>query len=181
MAGSVCQSGEKLMIEILSRFSKKAGQLGGTIEEIEVHDSFKHYQKMVQITNFRDMRRWWKEFVCKFTLQFFTRQKKSESDIIQNALDYIEKNLCRSIQLSDVAKYVGVSEPYLSSYFKNTMNENFIPYVNRQKMKRAKQLLAEGKMVYQVSDLLGYENSTYFSKVFKKVEGITPEQYRKRL
>lgn len=172
---------KKLMIEILSRFSKKAGQLGGTIEEIEVHDSFKHYQKMAQITNFRDMRRWWKEFVCKFTLQFFTRQKKSESDIIQNALDYIEKNLCRSIQLSDVAKYVGVSEPYLSSYFKNTMNENFIPYVNRQKMKRAKQLLAEGKMVYQVSDLLGYENSTYFSKVFKKVEGITPEQYRKRL
>ena len=48
-------------------------------------------------------------------------------------------------------------------------------------MKRAKQLFAEGKMVYQVSDILGYENSTYFSKVFKKVEGITPEQYRKNL
>lgn len=61
------------------------------------------------------------------------------------------------------------------------MNENFIPYVNRQKIRRAKQLLAEGKMVYQVSDLLGYENSTYFSKVFKKVEGMTPEQYRKSL
>lgn len=53
------------------------------------------------------------------------------------------------------------------------MNENFIPYVNRQKIRRAKQLLAEGKMVYQVSDLLGYENSTYFSKVLKKVEGMT--------
>lgn len=172
---------KKLMIEILSRFSRKAGELGGTLEEIEVQDSFKHYQKMVQITNFRDMRRWWQEFVSKFTSQFFTRQKKSESDIIQNALEYIEKNLCRSIQLSDVARYAGVSEPYLSSYFKNTMNENFIPYVNRQKMKRAKQLLAEGKMVYQVSDLLGYENSTYFSKVFKKIEGVTPEQYRKRL
>lgn len=48
-------------------------------------------------------------------------------------------------------------------------------------MKKAKQLFAEGKMVYQVSDLLGYENSTYFSKVFKKVEGVTPEQYRRML
>lgn len=59
------------------------------------------------------------------------------------------------------------------------MNENFIPYVNKQKIKRAKQLLSEGKMVYQVSDMLGYENSTYFSKVFKKMEGVTPDVYRK--
>lgn len=59
------------------------------------------------------------------------------------------------------------------------MNENCIPYVNKQKIKRAKQLLSEGKMVYQVSDMLGYENSTYFSKVFKKMEGVTPDVYRK--
>ena len=61
------------------------------------------------------------------------------------------------------------------------MNENFIPYVNRLKMKRAKELLKDGKLVYQVSDILGYENATYFSKVFKRVEGMTPEQYRKNL
>lgn len=48
-------------------------------------------------------------------------------------------------------------------------------------MKRARQLFAEGRMVYQVSELLGYENTTYFSKVFKRVEGMTPEQYRKNL
>lgn len=79
----------------------------------------------------------------------------------------------------ETLSYTSVEEGVF--FFKKTMNENFIPYVNRQKMKRAKQLFAEGKMVYQVSDILGYENSTYFSKVFKKVEGITPEQYRKNL
>ena len=121
------------------------------------------------------------EFLPKFSRMFFTRQKKTESDIIQSALDYIEANLDKPIQLSDVAKMIGVSEPYLSSYFKSTMNENFIPYVNRLKMKRAKELLKDGKLVYQVSDILGYENATYFSKVFKRVEGMTPEQYRKNL
>ena len=110
---------------------------------------------------------------------YFTRQKKSESDIIELALNYIEEHMEDSIQLSDVARYIGVSEPYLSSFFKRTMNENFIPYVNRQKVRKAKQLFAEGKLVYQVSEMLGYEDSTYFSKVFKKIEGITPEQYRK--
>ena len=129
----------------------------------------------------KDMQSWWMEFLPKFSRLFFTRQKKTESDIIQSALDYIEVNLDKPIQLSDVAKIIGVSEPYLSSYFKSTMNENFIPYVNRLKMKRAKELLKDGKLVYQVSDILGYENATYFSKVFKRVEGMTPEQYRKNL
>lgn len=170
---------KKLMIEILSRFSDKAGQLGGAIEEIEINGSYKHYQKIVQISSYEDMRHWWVDFVSSFTTLFFTRQKRSESDIIQLALDYIDSNLDKTIQLSDVARYIGVSEPYLSSFFKKNMNENFIPYVNKQKIKRAKQLLSEGKMVYQVSDMLGYENSTYFSRVFKKMEGITPDIYRK--
>ncbi len=172
---------KKLMIEILSRFSDKAGQLGGAIEEIEAGGSYKHYQRIIYMTSFEDMRRWWTEFVSGFTMQFFTRQKCSESDIIQSALDYIEENLDKTIQLSDVARHIGVSEPYLSSYFKRNMNENFIPYVNRQKIRRAKQLLGEGKMVYQVADLLGYENNTYFSKVFKKMEGMTPDEYRRRM
>lgn len=172
---------KRMMIEMLSRFSDKAGQLGGAIEEIEVNDSYKHYQKIVHTTSFDEMKTWWRAFVGQFVAQFFTRQKRSESDLIENTLEYIEKNLDKTIQLSDVARQIGVSEPYLSSFFKKTMNENFIPYVNRQKIRRAKQLFAEGKMVYQVSDILGYENSTYFSKVFKKMEGITPEQYRKNL
>lgn len=172
---------KKLMIEILSRFSKKAGLLGGAIEEIEVQESYKHYQKLVNMTSFQGLQNWWMDFIPKFTGQFFTRQKKSESDIIQSALNYIEENLDKPIQLSDAARLIGVSEPYLSSFFKSSMNENFIPYVNRQKVKRAKELLADGKLVYQVSDILGYENTTYFSKVFKRVEGMTPEQYRKNL
>lgn len=170
---------KRLMIEILSRFSQKAEKLGGTIEEIETAGSYKHYQKVVGLNSLQDCRRWWREFVPHFAARFFILQKSSESDIMERTLHYIETNIGKSIQLSDVAKHIGVSEPYLSSFFKKSMNENFIPYVNRCKVERAKKLLAEGMMVHQVSDLLGYENSTYFSKVFKRLEGITPELYRR--
>ena len=68
---------KKLMIEILSRFSKKAALLGGAIEEIEVQDSFKHYQKLVNMTSFSDLQNWWTDFIPLFTGHFFTRQKKS--------------------------------------------------------------------------------------------------------
>lgn len=171
---------KKLMIEILSSFSEKARLLHGAIEEIEVMDSSKHYQKIANSTSLNSLEEWWADFIAKFANQFFTRQKKSESDIIQAALDYIEENLDKPIQLTDAAQRIGVSEPYLSSFFKSSMNENFIPYVNKLKMERARQLLAEGRLVYQVSDELGYENTTYFSKVFKKIVGDTPEQYRKK-
>ena len=170
---------KRLMIEILSCFSHKAEKLGGTIEEIEAAGSYKHYQKVVGLNSLQDCRLWWAEFVRCFTAQFFIRQKSSESDIMERTLQYIEANLGQSIQLSDAARYIGVSEPYLSSFFKKSMNENFIPYVNRCKVERAKRLLEEGMMVYQVADLLGYENSTYFSKVFKRVEGVAPEVYRR--
>ena len=60
------------------------------------------------------------------------------------------------------------------------MGVNFIEYVNQRKVELAKQMLEEGKLVYEVSDVLGFENCTYFSKVFKKYEGISPDGYKKK-
>ena len=171
---------KKLMIEILSRFSDRASQLGGAMEEVMVFGSYKHYQSIVHITNFEDMKEWFLTFVQEFAKTFSARRKRSDSDLIGQVLSYIDGNLTNVIQLGEVARSVGVSEPYLSSYFKKTMGENFIPYVNRKKIEAAKGMLREGKLVYQVSDILGFENSTYFSKLFKKLEGITPEQYRRQ-
>lgn len=170
---------KKLMIELLSRFSDRASHLGGVMEEVIVFGSYKHYQSIVYITNLKDMKEWFYQFVQEYVNAFFHRQKRSESELIEQVLDYIDSNLTSALQLGEAARRVGVSEPYLSSYFKKTMGENFIPYVNRRKIEEAKKMLKEGKLVYQISDLLGFENSTYFSKLFKKMEGITPEQYRK--
>ena len=55
------------------------------------------------------------------------------------------------------------------------MWQNFIAYVNLKKIGLAKQLLEEGKMVYEISEMLGYENSIYFSKMFKRYVNISPE------
>lgn len=170
---------KKLMIELLSRFSDRASHLGGTMEEVIVFGSYKHYQSIVHITNFKDMKEWIYQFVQEYVNAFFSRQKRSESELIEQVLNYIDTNLTSVLQLGEAARRIGVSEPYLSSYFKKNMGENFIPYVNRRKVEEAKKMLKEGKLVYQVSDILGFENSTYFSKLFKKIEGVTPEQYRK--
>ena len=96
------------------------------------------------------------------------------------AIDYVEKHLYEAIHLSEVAAVVGVSDSYLSTLFKKNMNENFVSYVNRKKMERAKEMLAEGKLVYEISECLGYENVSYFSKVFRKVYGISADGFKKQ-
>ena len=58
---------------------------------------------------------------------------------------------------------------------------NFIEYVNLRKIELARQMLQDGKMVYEVSELLGFENSTYFSRVFKRYTDVSPDTYRKQM
>ena len=171
----------KLFIELLSLFSNHVRSLGGDIEELEVAGSTKHYRKMVHITALSDMEKWWMEFIRCFSETFYSRQKRAGSDILRKTLDYVEEHLTEAIQLQDIAHYAGVSVPYLSSFFKKEMQENLVPYISRMKVERAKELFREGYMIYQVSEMLGYEDSTYFSKVFKRVTGSTPEQYRKKM
>ena len=81
--------------------------------------------------------------------------------------------------LSGIAKSLYVSPGYLSAVFKETVGESFINYLTGLRMKRAKQLLAGTElMIYEVAIMVGYENQTYFSTVFKKSAGISPKDYR---
>ena len=124
---------------------------------------------------------WWLQLMDAYCQCFFIRQKRAVSDILQRTLDYIDEHLDKAIQLNEIAAHIGVSAPYLSYYFKREMNQNLIPYINMKKVERAKELFREGYLIYQISDMLGYEDATYFSKVFKKFEGVSPEQYKKTL
>ena len=94
---------------------------------------------------------------------------------------YIEAHITEPIHLSDVAAETGVSSAYLSTMFKKEIGYNFIEYVNLRKIELARQMLQDGKMVYEVSELLGFENSTYFSRVFKRYTDVSPDTYRKQM
>ncbi|MDR2619480.1 MAG: AraC family transcriptional regulator, partial [Treponema sp.] len=99
---------------------------------------------------------------------------------LKKALSYINENLHKPLQLSEVASFAQVSESHLSSNFKQKMGLSFVTYVHRLKIKEAKHLLEQGELVYKVSERLGYESPSYFSKVFKKQEGVSPEQYQRQ-
>lgn len=170
----------RIFMDVLGIYSMTAQSLEGNIEEIYVRQDNCHYQKVMMLGSLNDIEEWFLKFTDAFYQHFFIRYKCSCSDILQKSVDYVTQNLFKQITLTETAKEVGVTGAYLSTIFKKETGKNFIEYVNIQKIEVAKNMLDEGKLVYEVSFALGFENVTYFSKVFKKYMGISADSYRKR-
>ncbi|OGO81075.1 MAG: hypothetical protein A2Y21_03420 [Clostridiales bacterium GWC2_40_7] len=99
--------------------------------------------------------------------------------MIRKVQRYIKENYYRKISLEDVAKYVYISPQYLSRKFKEVTGQQFVDYALNVKITRAKSLLKNsGIKVKDIAVQLGFSDYTYFCKVFKKYENITPLQYR---
>lgn len=101
--------------------------------------------------------------------------------LIENIKSYIEANLEYNIKLSNLANAFGYNEQYIGRLFKKEMHMNFSEYVNMQRIRHAKILLKETtESVIIISMSVGFNNVTYFNKMFKKHTGITPLEYRNK-
>ena len=102
--------------------------------------------------------------------------------LINNVKTYIEHYYQKNVSVEIAASLFHVNRSYLSHIFKKKMGESFIDYLNKVRVKHAKELLVSSdKKMYQIALLSGYNNVRYFFRAFKKIEGMTPEQYRKSL
>lgn len=91
---------------------------------------------------------------------------------------YIIDNISRKLSLKEVADLFGYSQAYLSSLFSRLCGMSFVDYVTKEKITRAKQMMATSDAkIYSVATSLGFESPFYFSKVFKKVTGLSPSEY----
>ena len=104
----------------------------------------------------------------------------STDGMIQNAIRFIQQNVCEHITVADVAEHVGFSRSYFSSYFKKELGFSVSAFILRCKMEEAKQLLKNtDKSVSVISSYLCFSSQSHFQSAFKKQYGITPLQYRK--
>lgn len=100
-------------------------------------------------------------------------------DVIKKSVDYIRKNFSNKITLEQVAAHIFLSPSYFSKIFKDEMNCNFNYYLNFVRVEKAKVLLIKDNIkLVDVSLMVGFEDQSYFSKVFKKLVGVSPGKYR---
>ncbi len=111
----------------------------------------------------------------------YTKSSSAEDseNVIESIKRYILQNLDRDITLDTLSEVVYLTPNYISAVFKKMTGISYKEYLLRERLKRAKELLAENNMkIYEVATAVGYKDSTHFSKVFKQHIGVYPSEFR---
>ncbi|TBL74658.1 response regulator [Paenibacillus thalictri] len=136
-----------------------------TIEQEKEETFKKHIQRLTEL---------W----CKMSQS--QDHKRSFRLIIKQACDYAEKRYMQEISLSHISETVGLSVSHFSALFKQHTGDSFVNYMNRIRIDKAKQLLLEPDLkIYQVADMVGFSSVPYFTRVFKNITGLSPNEFRK--
>lgn len=154
--------------------------LSSLLEEIfPSSENIFSYRVLYQAGSSEDVILWLRRLCSGLKRIFAERKQDYRLQTVQRVQAYIRENITGNLDLGSVASIFGYSKNYLSSLFTRYTSTSFIDYVNTAKMERAKKMLADpNAMVYEVATALGYDSPFYFSKVFKKVVGMSPTAYQ---
>lgn len=101
------------------------------------------------------------------------------SQLVKQAQAYVHYNYAQAIGRKDIADAVGVSENYLSQIFRQETSISPLDYLNRVRIARAKEyLLKNDESITQIAVCVGYNDPAYFSRVFRKLTGCSPQEFR---
>ncbi|MEC0183605.1 response regulator [Paenibacillus peoriae] len=113
--------------------------------------------------------------------QALTPSHSPNNPTIHNIARYLDAHYDEDISLQDMASRFYLSREYISRKFKQEYGVNLSDYLCRIRMDKAKLLLLNDKLrLHHIAGMVGYQDEKYFGKVFKKLEGVTPGEFRKR-
>ncbi|MBP1966636.1 helix-turn-helix domain-containing protein [Paenibacillus aceris] len=137
------------------------------------------YEQLSQIREPQRILRWFQDkVIVPFQSELTGRSDAQVKRIIEQAMIYLQQNYMNDISLDNCADHTGTNPFFLSKTFKQVTGKNFIDYLTELRLEKAKELLRESEMkISDVADQVGYQHS-YFNRIFKKLEGMTPTRYR---
>lgn len=119
------------------------------------------------------------DYIHHLLLELQEVQMDEATLIVKKAMSYVEKNYSEKITLEDVANHIGLSRYYFSNLFKKVNQIGFTNYLNEVRIEHAKKLIFDPKLsIVEVANLVGFQDQSYFSKIFKKCTGKTVTEYR---
>ena len=120
------------------------------------------------------------ELCGKLTILLTQQDNNTNRYLIRKAREYIEENYSNpDLSLEEVSNYVGLSRSYFCSLFHKIERKTFKIYLMELRIHHAKQMLvATDKKIYEISGAVGCNDAAYFNRVFKRITGMTPLQFR---
>lgn len=107
-------------------------------------------------------------------------EKQYSEDVFGKLEKYISTHYMDKLTLSGISEKIHANGSYLSRLYKAKTGQNLFDAINKMKLKKAKEYLKEGKRISEVAALVGFEDASYFSRVFKKYENCSPRNYERK-
>lgn len=105
---------------------------------------------------------------------------EEKNHLVELAKEYMEEHYYENLMLIDVAQKAGISPGYLSTLFQKQLSKGFIDYLNEIRIEHACSYLQQNYLkTYEIAYKVGFKDEKYFSKVFKKLKGRSPSEYRR--
>ena len=140
-----------------------------------------YMNEIARFDNMDDLGAWLTGMLSSFTGLVFAAPDAKHTETIQKVMEYVNANYMRRITLNDVCEHVAFSVSYLSRMFKEEKGVSLTSYINEVRIRNAKTLLLQRELsLSQTAYLCGFDDQSYFSKVFKKITGTTPGKYREQ-
>ena len=136
------------------------------------------YKQINELEYLEDIRQ---DFVYFLDRAMEKLEVSEENEIVHAAKKYVREHLAGDLRVAWVSHNLGVSADYMSHLFRVETGIRFIDYVNHVRTEYAcDRLRGTDDKIYEISEEIGFENTNYFIKVFKKYTGMTPADFRKR-
>jgi YesN/AraC family two-component response regulator len=114
-------------------------------------------------------------YITNYDISVYSRK-------VRKIIKYIKRHYNEDIIIEDVGNSIEISAIYLSQIFKKETDQTFLEYLTNYRIERAKDLLKNTNYkMYEISEMVGYKTSQYFSSVFKKIVGLSPLEYREEV
>jgi len=138
-------------------------------------------EQLNQFNSLEEILEWLRSF-CQKLCRLLNDRKSTRSDkLVDLARGYIKEHYMEKMTLADVAEALNISSGHLSNTFKKLTGTTLSDYIAQVKIQHAMELIDTHQyLMYDISDKLGFDNPYYFSKVFKKVTGISPREHENR-
>lgn len=168
------------VLELVMGVEKKAFFAGTVKYAISYRRNYIH--ELQACTDMEGMKKWFLDKTSEICSNMESAREKEAVSIIEKAKSYIRDNYKKDISLDEVSREVDISPYYFSKLFKQETGGNFIEYLTEIRLRNARELLKDsGLSIKEICAESGYSDPNYFSRIFKKYEGVTPSEFRERL
>jgi len=163
--------------EVLFSVMLYLDEIDATAEDV-FRRNVNFYEEIHKCTTRDELNNWVRNIV-RWIAEYLRDRSGSASRPVNMAKDFILRNFFdKTLSLRMVSSYVGISENHLSSIFTKQTGQTFTEYVTELRVEKAKGLLRETNLkVYEIAESVGFANAEYFSKIFKKATGKSPNRF----